>query len=170
MQLMGWWVTVNQDWFQPLFVYAGGGTQKGDQLLLKWCFELNSNIGVPSLKLRRGKIRGATWQPWYCLGGQQNGYINTHSVSFLDTLPKTNMDTQNDGLEKVTPFKHGNFWLSMLDFWGVLINKWKIFTLIHPFVRVLHIEIRLIISSDFTRTSAGKVGSFCRSKFVKCWN
>ncbi len=27
-----------------------------------------------------------------------------------NTLPKTNMDTQNDGLEKVTPFKHGNFW------------------------------------------------------------
>ena len=26
------------------------------------------------------------------------------------TLPKTNMDTQNDGLEKVTPFKTGNFW------------------------------------------------------------
>ena len=26
------------------------------------------------------------------------------------TLPKTNMDTQNDGLEKVTPFKNGNFW------------------------------------------------------------
>ena len=28
------------------------------------------------------------------------------------TPPKTNMDTdtQNDGLEKVTPFKHGHFW------------------------------------------------------------
>ena len=26
------------------------------------------------------------------------------------TPPKTNMDTQNDGLEKVTPFKHGNCW------------------------------------------------------------
>ncbi len=26
------------------------------------------------------------------------------------TLPKTNMDTQNDGLEKVTPFKNGDFW------------------------------------------------------------
>ena len=26
------------------------------------------------------------------------------------TLPKTKMDTQNVGLEKVTPFKHGNFW------------------------------------------------------------
>ena len=26
------------------------------------------------------------------------------------TLPKTNMDTQNDGLEKVTPFESGNFW------------------------------------------------------------
>ena len=25
------------------------------------------------------------------------------------TLLKTNMDTQNDGLEKVTPFKHSNF-------------------------------------------------------------
>ena len=23
---------------------------------------------------------------------------------------KTNMDTQNDGLEKVTPFKHANVW------------------------------------------------------------
>ena len=29
------------------------------------------------------------------------------------------MHTQNDGLEKVTPFKHGNFGASMLDFWGV---------------------------------------------------
>ena len=26
------------------------------------------------------------------------------------TPPKTNMDTQNDGLEEVTPFKHGNSW------------------------------------------------------------
>ena len=25
------------------------------------------------------------------------------------TPPKTNMDTQNDRLEKVTPFKNGNF-------------------------------------------------------------
>ena len=25
------------------------------------------------------------------------------------TVPKTNMDTQNDGLEKVTPFKYGHF-------------------------------------------------------------
>ena len=26
------------------------------------------------------------------------------------TLPNTNMDTQNDGLEKVTPFENGNCW------------------------------------------------------------
>ena len=26
------------------------------------------------------------------------------------TPPKTNMDTQNDGLEKVTPFKNGHYW------------------------------------------------------------
>ena len=28
----------------------------------------------------------------------------------ISTPPKTNMDTQNDGLEKVTPLKHGNCW------------------------------------------------------------
>ena len=26
------------------------------------------------------------------------------------TPRKTNMDTQNDGLEEVSPFKHGNCW------------------------------------------------------------
>ena len=31
-------------------------------------------------------------------------------TAFMDTPPKTNMDTQNDGLEKVTPFEYGNFW------------------------------------------------------------
>ena len=34
------------------------------------------------------------------------GYI---SLTWQTTVPKTNMDAQNDGLEKVTPFKHGNF-------------------------------------------------------------
>ena len=36
----------------------------------------------------------------------------------MATLPKTNMDIQNDGLEKVTPFKKCNCWY-VLDFWGV---------------------------------------------------
>ena len=27
-----------------------------------------------------------------------------------ENILKTNMDTQNDGLEKVTPLKHGNSW------------------------------------------------------------
>ena len=27
----------------------------------------------------------------------------------------------NDGLEKGTPFKHGNLLVSMLDFWGVYL-------------------------------------------------
>ena len=31
-------------------------------------------------------------------------------IGGVGTLPKTNMDTQNDGLEKVTPFKNGKFW------------------------------------------------------------
>ena len=32
------------------------------------------------------------------------------SIEQTITPPKTNMDTQNDGLEKVTPFKQGNWW------------------------------------------------------------
>ncbi len=31
-------------------------------------------------------------------------------TAFMDTPPKTNMDTQNDGLEKVTLFEYGHFW------------------------------------------------------------
>ena len=31
------------------------------------------------------------------------------------------MDTQHDGLEKGTPFRHGNFLVSMLDFRRVLL-------------------------------------------------
>ena len=38
---------------------------------------------------------------------------------FKYTPPKTNMDTKNDGLEKVTPFKK-SFLVSMLDFSGVM--------------------------------------------------
>ena len=39
------------------------------------------------------------------------------------TPPKTNMDTQNDGLEKVTTLKNCNFWYlyNMLDFWSVYL-------------------------------------------------
>ena len=51
------------------------------------------------------------------------GYIGfvTHLQTILGiTLPKTNMDTQNDGLEKVFPFNFDQFWVSMLVFGGVL--------------------------------------------------
>ena len=37
-----------------------------------------------------------------------------------DTSPKTNMDTQNDGLEKVGPFVWP-FLVSIPDFWGVIL-------------------------------------------------
>ena len=51
----------------------------------------------------------------------QRGWFNHQLVFFkhpnwlkmsfsIDTPPKTNLDIQNDGLEKVTPFKNGNFW------------------------------------------------------------
>ena len=38
------------------------------------------------------------------------------------TQPKTNMETQNDGLEKVAPFTYGYFWYLLLNFWGVSHN------------------------------------------------
>ncbi len=36
------------------------------------------------------------------------------------------MDTKNDGLEKVAPFKNGNSWVSMLDFWGVSFSRERV--------------------------------------------
>ena len=42
------------------------------------------------------------------------------------------MDTQNDGLEKATPFKHGNFLVSMLDFWGAVVGFLFFFFEISP--------------------------------------
>ena len=32
------------------------------------------------------------------------------TIPNMFTLPKTNVDTQNDGLEKVIPFQNGNCW------------------------------------------------------------
>ena len=44
-------------------------------------------------------------------------------IKKTNTLPKTNMDTQNDGLEKVTPFKIWPCLVSMLVFGGVPVPK-----------------------------------------------
>ena len=48
--------------------------------------------------------------------------VNLWTLGFCPFPPvtplKTNMDTQNDGLEKVTPIKHCNLWYRLLDFWG----------------------------------------------------
>ena len=40
--------------------------------------------------------------------------------TFQSVNPRnTNINTQNNGFKKVTPSKHGNVLVSMLDFWGV---------------------------------------------------
>ena len=39
---------------------------------------------------------------------QEDGRMEQNGMGC--TLPKTNMDTQNAGLAKVSPFKNGNFW------------------------------------------------------------
>ncbi len=44
------------------------------------------------------------------LVGEEFEVKHLQGILPASTLPKTNMDTQNDGLEKVTPFKHGNCW------------------------------------------------------------
>ena len=43
---------------------------------------------------------------------QIEGRVNHHPIlkGVESTPPKTNMDTQNDGLEKVAPFNCGNCW------------------------------------------------------------
>ena len=38
------------------------------------------------------------------------GHVSKSGVDIYSTTLKTNMDTQNDGLEKVAPFKYGHFW------------------------------------------------------------
>ena len=44
------------------------------------------------------------------------------SLTWQTTVPKTNMDAQNDGLEKVTPFKNGNFgWFLGCNLKGTLL-------------------------------------------------
>ena len=64
--------------------------------------------------------------------------------SKLRTPRKTNMDTQNDGMEKVTPFEYGHFWIflvSMLNLWVVMvfiskIQHFRLLELIDTFWRV----------------------------------
>ena len=41
----------------------------------------------------------------------------------LHTPSKTNVDTQNDGLEMVAPFKHGHYLVSIFNFWGVSLSE-----------------------------------------------
>ena len=43
---------------------------------------------------------------------------------FRFTPPKTNMDTQNDGLEKVTPLKSGHFWYTKVKVHGTGPMYW----------------------------------------------
>ena len=45
--------------------------------------------------------------------------VSRETTTFIPTtLPKTNMDTRNDGLEKVSPFKNGHFWYQFVRFLG----------------------------------------------------
>ena len=67
-----------------------------------------------------------------------------------DTPPKTNMDTQNDGLEKVTPFKHGNFWYQFVRFLGCMF-RWTIWEDLKP----------LFVSSCFQMSSDHNPDFFC---------
>ena len=53
-----------------------------------------------------------------------NCFLKTCSFKSNVTPPKTNIHTKNDGLEDVSPFKHGYiFWVSMLLFGGVSFVK-----------------------------------------------
>ena len=44
-----------------------------------------------------------------CTDSNRSSQEEAEREVMATTPPKTNMDTQNDGLEKVTPFKNCNF-------------------------------------------------------------
>ena len=61
---------------------------------------------------------GLSWKTHYflmeCFGGENPTIFGVPSISevhnsYKTTPPKTNIDTKNDGLEDVSPFKHGYF-------------------------------------------------------------
>ena len=51
---------------------------------------------------------------------RSNRTKNIKGKSGMMLTPKTNMDTQNDGLAKADSFKIWRFLVSMIDFWGVI--------------------------------------------------
>ena len=70
----------------------------------------------------------------------------------------SNMYTQNDGLEEVTPFKIWPFLASMLDFWSVapneksgMINKYAASHLLYVWQRFVHFvpSFKAVFSSIF---------------------
>ncbi len=72
------------------------------------CFsELNSSKNRPT---NEATIKPCGWTVGWC------EWIHSRKLTWR--APKW-------GLEKVTPFKHSNFWVSMLDFWGVAQNSPK---------------------------------------------
>ena len=83
-----------------------------------------SGRGIPS-------TRAETEPGNQCIPRLKSGisyrYFRRLFIQFI-TSPKTNMDTQNDGLEKVTPLLYGHFWyLTLLNFWGVLHTSYLLF-------------------------------------------
>ena len=62
------------------------------------------------------------------------------------------MDTQNDGLEKVVPFKYGHFWY-MLDFWGY--NAFFV-DLFDDFIHVFHRPIFHLLSDGIKGRNSSK--------------
>ncbi len=67
----------------------------------------------------------------------------TWKTAVAATLPKTNVDTQNDGLEKVAPFKHSNFWY-MLDYRSVISINLK------PLKPAIHLPKIMVLSFVFS--------------------
>ena len=57
------------------------------------------------------------WRHLTTFDGEKKSVL--HACNWQITSPKTNMDTRNDGVEKVDSFKIWPCLVSMLDFWGV---------------------------------------------------
>ena len=86
---------------------------------LKWCFLGDTGDPVGGRNPIPNHLRcfqhfvnnGVNYQPQL---------VNAGFLNHQQYVPKTSMDTQNEGLEEVTPVEIWQVLVSILDFWGVL--------------------------------------------------
>ena len=128
----GWILDVQADWHRPRIVFFVADSARSIKHTINFPKKKHARFTTrPSVLWSKALSIALTWQnvggsavwwlhpdpnrsnvgSFFCGKKSQNSKKTSHQwTNQKFTTPKTNMDTQNDGLEKVTPFKNGNFW------------------------------------------------------------